>query len=98
MPVPDMMTAKTLPIVVYRIHRHVPFGERCQKALKTLTMENYTLPEVEAHDLFADADIKDIGPEPASSVQVSSDSLHSMFRSVESDIFPDCIGITDKGA
>src|SRR5262245_29109534 len=27
MPVTDMITAKTLPIVVYRIHRHVPFGE-----------------------------------------------------------------------
>src|SRR5713101_7478383 len=26
MPVPDMITAKTLPIVVYWIHRHVPFG------------------------------------------------------------------------
>ena len=26
MPVTDMITAKTLPIVVYRIHRHGPFG------------------------------------------------------------------------
>src|SRR5262245_38663756 len=32
MPITDMMTAKTLPIIVYRIHRHVPYGERCHKA------------------------------------------------------------------
>ena len=68
------------------------------QAQKTLTMGSYTLLGTEVHDLIASADIKDVSAEPASSVQVSSDSLHSMFRSVESDIFPDCIGITDKGA
>ena len=98
MPVTDMITAKTLPIVVYRIHRHGPCGETWHKAQQTRTRENYTLPGMEVHDLITSADIKDVSAEPASSVQVSAGSLHSMFRSVESDIFPDCIGMTDKGA
>ena len=57
MPVPDMITAKMLPIVVYWIHRHVPFGKRCHKAQKTLTMKNYTLPGIEVHHLIAGAEL-----------------------------------------
>src|SRR5262249_46516784 len=79
MPVPAMITAKTLPIVVYWIHTHVPYGERCHKAQQTRTMVNYTLPEMEVHDLIAGADIKDVSAEPASSVPVSSPSLHACF-------------------
>jgi hypothetical protein len=66
MPVPDMITAKTLPIVVYRIHRRVPFRERCHKAQKTLTAENYTLPGIEVHDLIAGAKL---APFPTAATQ-----------------------------
>jgi len=79
MPVTDMMTAKTLPIVVDRIHRHVLFGERCHKARKTLIMENYILSGGEVHDLITGADIKDISAETAVSEPVSSPSLHACF-------------------